>query len=361
MIITFVISTLVANIIIALVGVGMAHYSMEIMVRRYGDDFIPDMQAAALRMLLLVVVILIIFGVALYSKIYTYIITPLRGLSDATKKIAEGELDFTIDPPSRDDEIGDLCRSFENMRQRLKASAEEKIENEEMNRQLISNITHDLKTPVTAIKGYAEGMLDGLAATPEKQEKYLKTIYNKSEDLNRLINELTYYTHIDQSHIPYNFEKINLESYFKDCVEDLILELNDKNIQVNYTNELPLDSLIIADRVQLKKVINNIIGNSIKYSDKDKPWISITLKDMDSLILIEFSDNGRGISQKDLPHIFDRFFRSDTARSSSTGGSGIGLSIVQKIVLDHGGRIWATSIPGEGTTMHVEMRKYMEA
>ena len=114
----------------------------------------------------------------------------LKSLQVATKNIKEGNLDFTIDY-DEPDEMGDLCRNFEDMRKRLKESTEEKMAAEKENRALISNIAHDLKTPITAVKGYSEGILDGVADTPEKQERYIRTIYNKANEMDRLLNELT--------------------------------------------------------------------------------------------------------------------------------------------------------------------------
>ena len=246
------------------------------------------------------------------------------------------------------------------MRLRLKESTEEKRQQEKQNKELISNISHDLKTPITAIKGYMEGILDGVADTPEKMDKYIKTVYNKANDMDRLINELTLYSGIDNNRIPYNFHRINVADYFGDCVEEVGLDLESKNIELNYSNLVDPDTVIIADPEQMKKVINNIIGNSVKYMDKSKGIIDIRILDEIDAVRIEIEDNGKGIAAKDLPQIFERFYRTDASRNSSKGGSGIGLSIVKKIVEDHGGYIWATSKEGEGTCMHFVIRKYRE-
>ena len=228
------------------------------------------------------------------------------------------------------------------------------------NKELISNISHDLKTPITAIKGYVEGLLDGVADTPEKQVKYLRTIYNKANDMDRLINELTFYSKIDTNRIPYTFSKINVREYFDDCVEDIGLELGQQQIELTYENQVTYDVLVIADAEQMKRVINNIVGNSIKYMDKQERFIHIRVLDVGDFIQVEIEDNGRGIATKDLPYIFDRFFRTDTSRNSSKGGSGIGLSIVHKIMEDHGGKVWVTSKEEAGTTMYFVLRKYQE-
>ena len=133
-----------------------------------------------------------------------------------------------------------------------------------------------------------------------------------------------------------------------------------QNIRLNYSNYLVDDAVIIADPEQLRRVINNIVGNSVKYMDKDPGIISIRLRDVGDFIQVEIEDNGRGINQKDIPRIFDRFYRTDASRNSSKGGSGIGLSIVKKIIEEHGGKIWATSREGTGTTMYFVLRKYQE-
>ena len=125
-------------------------------------------------------------------------------------------------------------------------------------------------------------------------------------------------------------------------------------------NTVEVGTLIIADAEQMKRVINNIIGNSVKYMDKSKKYVQLRVMDVGDFIQVEIEDNGKGIPNKELPSIFDRFYRTDLSRNSAQGGSGIGLSIVKKIIEDHGGRIWATSKCGEGTVMHFEIRKYQE-
>ena len=206
-----------------------------------------------------------------------------------------------------------------------------------------------------------EGIIDGVADTPEKMDHYIKTIYNKTNEMTRLVNELTLYSQINTNRIPYNFNKINVADYFRDCVEDLAMELEAKNVSLQYMNYVSDDVLIIADPEQLGRVINNIISNTLKYLDKPQGLIHMRIKDVGDFIQVEIEDNGRGIAAKDLPYIFDRFYRADASRNSATGGSGIGLSIVKKIIEDHGGKIWATSKPGIGTIMYFVIRKYQVA
>ena len=307
-------------------------------------------------------VILILFFTAAILVIWTYsgIISRLRQLNKAAENIRDGNLDFSIDTKGHD-EISELSESFEAMRKRLQMNAQEKLDAEQEHRMLISNIAHDLKTPITAIKGYSEGILDGVADTPEKQERYLKTIYNKANEMNTLINELTLYSNIDTNKIPYNFHKLNVKDYFTDCMEELEMDLENQHMQLTFFNYVDEDTLMIADPEQLGRVIHNIIGNAIKYMRAEEPsFISMRIKDVGDFIQVEIEDNGKGISNKDLPYIFDRFYRADASRNSATGGSGIGLSIVKKIIEDHGGKIWATSKENVGTVMYFVLRKYQE-
>ncbi len=311
-------------------------------------------------MFISIIVVLMVTSIVLTQWIYKGVFAPINRLNVAMQNIAEGNFEYIL-ASADTNEIGELYRNYEDMRLRLKESTEEKQSNERQNRELISNISHDLKTPITAIKGYVEGIMDGVADTPEKMDRYIKTIYTKANDMNRLINELTYYSGIDSNRIPYNFHRMNLAEFFQDCVEDVGLDLESKNIELNYSNLVDPATRIIADPEQLKKVIDNIIGNSIKYIDKPKGIIDIRILDEVDAVRIEIEDNGKGIAAKDLGNIFERFYRTDASRNSAMGGSGIGLSIVKKIIEDHGGYIWATSKEGEGTCLHFVIRKYREA
>lgn len=304
-------------------------------------------------------VTLIITSSLITAWINKDIYKPLKELSAAMQHIAEGDFDYHM-TQVREDELGTLFENYEQMRLQLKENEEEKADSEKKSKELVSNISHDLKTPITSIKGYVEGIMDGVADTPEKMDKYIKTIYNKANDMDKLINELTTYSGIDSNKIPYHFHIINVSDYFSDCVEEVGLDLESKNIHLNYTNLAPADTCIVADPEQLKKVINNIIGNSIKYMGHNNGVIDIRILDEGESVKIEIEDNGKGIPAKDIGNVFERFFRSDASRNSMQGGSGIGLSIVKKIIEDHGGYVWATSKEGEGTCMHFVIRKYVK-
>lgn len=319
----------------------------------------PQIQELMMNMVILAVCILALTSLLMGVWLYTSISAPLNQLKTATNNIKAGNLDFTVQGCSVA-EINDLCEDFEDMRRRLKATTEEKMAFDKESKALISNISHDLKTPITAVKGYVEGIMDGVADTPEKIDRYIRTIYMKANEMDRLINELTFYSKIDTNRIPYTFSKIHIAGYFDDCAEELGMELENEGIELEYSCQVGADVIVIADVEQLKRVINNVIGNSIKYMDKEKQKIQIRLRDVGDFIQIEMEDNGRGIEAREVPYIFERFYRTDASRNSSKGGSGIGLSIVRKIVEDHGGKVWATSVEGQGTTIFLVLRKYQE-
>lgn len=310
-------------------------------------------------MILTATIILVFTALSVGLWIYRSIAVPLVKLKKATKNIKEGNLDFVLEVEGND-EFSQLCQDFEEMRKRLKESTEEKILMDKENKELISNISHDLKTPITAVKGYVEGIMDGVADTPEKMDRYVRTIYNKTNEMDHLINELTFYSKIDTNRIPYTFSKLNVEDYFSDCAEELGLEMETRGIELVYANYVEKGVQVIADGEQIRRVIHNIVSNAIKYMEKPRGIIQLRVKDVGDFIQVEIEDNGKGIAAKDLPYIFDRFYRTDVSRNSFKGGSGIGLSIVKKIMEDHGGKVWATSRLGIGTIMYFVLRKYQE-
>ena len=353
---------------------GIAQYQIGVIEKTYGSSGtqyksfshslqvlgkMPEVQRFMLHTGIAIVLILMLTAILLIFWIYGGIISPINKLQEAAKNVKEGNLNFEL-KAEKDDEMGQLIQTFEEMRLRLKDNAEEKLRSDKESKELISNISHDLKTPITAIKGYVEGIRDGVADTPEKMDKYIGTIYNKANEMDMLINELTLYSKIDTNRIPYNFAPIPVNAYFDDCAEDLAMELDSKNVEFGYFNYVDVGQKIIADPEQLKRVINNIVGNSLKYMERERGLINLRVKDVGDFIQVELEDNGKGIAAKDLANIFDRFYRTDASRNSSKGGSGIGLSIVKKIIEDHGGKIWATSKEGTGTVMYFVIRKYQE-
>ena len=297
-----------------------------------------------------------VIAIVMWFWIYKRILVPLDKMRIATKKIADGNFDYELDEKDFV-EIPFLYNDFEKMRIKLKENEEEKILSENAARELVSNISHDLKTPLTAIRGYVEGILDGVASSPQKVRDYLTTIYNKTNYMTKLIDELLYYSRVSGNEFSYNFEKTNVKEFFDDYVKDLYLELDTIRISFSYSANVDADTVIYIDREQIKRALNNIVANAVKYMDKEDPEIHFRVKETMDAINIRISDNGRGIDEKDLPHIFERFYRSDASRNTKLGGSGIGLSIVKKVIENHEGSVVAMSKSGVGTDIDIVLKK----
>ena len=201
-----------------------------------------------------------------------------------------------------------MCQSFEQMREQLKQSSEERVLNEKENRELISNISHDLKTPITAIKGYVEGIMDGVADTPEKMEKYVRTIYNKTNEMDLLINELTIYSKIDTNRILIISARLMWQNIFEDCVEEIGMDLDSKGIGLSYINYAEDDIVVIMDPEQIRRVIHNIISNSVKYLDKQNGFINIRVRDVGDFVSLNLRTMDEVLEIKRFYHIFLNVF-----------------------------------------------------
>lgn len=296
------------------------------------------------------------------NGLLTYIVSrgilkPIKALENAAQQIKEGNLGIEVKSESND-EIGQLCRTFEEMRCKLKESIDLQLQYEENRKELIANISHDLKTPITTIKGYTEGIMDGVADSPEKMDKYIQTIHSKAIDVDKLIDELFLFSKLDLKREPFNFEKVEITSFLQYSAEELQFDLNKLGIQVKFEAGYNQPVSVIADREKLKRVINNIVDNSVKYMDKSPGAINVSLQDNAAdTITIEIKDNGQGIPRQALSLIFDRFYRADASRNSAIQGTGLGLAIARRIIEEHGGTIWAESEEGAGTSIYFTLKK----
>jgi histidine kinase len=312
----------------------------------------------------------ILFGLCLLiligtNALLTYfmsksIIKPIDRLKTAAQFIKNGNLNHSI-KASRNDEIGQLTEAFEEMRIQLNKSFEIQKQYEENRKELIAHISHDLKTPITSIKGYIEGIRDGIADTPEKRERYIQTIYTKSVDLDHLIDELFLYSKLDLGKIPFVFEIVDIRRYLDDYIEELSFELEKRQVEVNFKFDLKDNFQVLADREKFKRVIGNIVGNSIKYMDKELKILDISLISTSKSVDIIIKDNGPGIPEESLPLIFNQFYRAEQSRNMLTGGSGLGLSIARMIIEEHQGEIKVESKLHVGTTITISLPHHIDS
>ena len=308
----------------------------------------------------ILIMILVITNGLLTYYVSRSIIRPIEKLKKAAQKIKDGDLDHTIKVSGKD-ELAQLSRDFEAMRKQLQESADLQTQYENNRKELIAHITHDLKTPITSIKGYVEGIRDGVSNSPEKMDRYLQTIYQKSIDMDLLINELFLYSKLDLKKLPFDFEEVDLKDYLIDYLEELAFDLEKKNAKLLFNYDASSSYPVKVDREKLKRVFSNIIDNSLKYMDKKTGEITISLHQSQSKIVLELADNGPGIRSESLPFIFHQFYREEGSRNKETGGSGLGLSIAGMIIEEHGGTIKAESSVGIGTKIIISFTKQVDA
>lgn len=247
---------------------------------------------------------------------------------------------------------GEINRSDE-MRAYLKESVEQRLRDEKRRRDLVTGISHDLRTPLTSITGYLEGLMDGIADTPEKRMRYLQAIKIRTGNLVSLVDSLSEYCRLDNGFryrmVETDFKKF-VEQYLETCRHDA--EQNNVTMEFIYGNETyPVQ----IDREELKRVFDNLFTNTVKYRNSEKSHILISLKRTLTGTDIElvFKDDGPGVPKDSLEQIFDSFYRVDDARAQSEQGSGIGLAVVKEIILGHGGSIHAENRKGLAIIIHL--------
>lgn len=299
-------------------------------------------------------VVFLLMNVWISYKFSRGIILPIARLKDAAILIREGDLSSEISEEG-EGEIRELSNTLELMRIKLKESVYVQQKYDDNRKFLVSSISHDLKTPVTSIKGYIEGIIDGVANTPEKMEEYLETARSKAILVNAMIDDLLLYSKLDLNQLPYHFEKSDLASYFEDCVADHKYECEKANLTLALINELQEPVQVLIDRERLKRVVQNILDNAMTYAEKANGKIDIILRETRTSAIIEIKDNGQGIPEDKLPFIFERFYQVDPSRKS---GSGLGLAIAKQIIEGHDGKIWAKSAVGEGTGIMISLKKF---
>ncbi len=271
---------------------------------------------------------------------------PINDLARAADDIKNGDLNFEVMGSSYE-EIDNLCNNFDIMRKELKRAKGREASMKSERSMLLANISHDLKTPVTSIKGYIEGIRDGIADTPEKMERYLDTIYIKANVIDDLVNNLSDFSKLELSRLNFRFEIIDINKLLNDFFKDSRLDFEKKGVKLK--NRISSDTAYVkADAEKMRRVFSNLTDNALKYSGAE-PELEVLSAGHNGGIYITISDNGIGIAEKELRNVFEGFYRVDSSRTVK--GSGLGLGIVKQIVEKHGGKIWLKSDGlGKGTT-----------
>lgn len=283
------------------------------------------------------------------------IVKPMKNLQLTTKRIASGNFTDEISYELQHSSLGTCYVELEHMRRDLQEFSIKLLDNELNRKELINYLTHDLRTPLASIRALCEGILDGIASTPEKKERYLKGILNKTDEMERLANDLFHHANIELN----GFSVYKKEEYINEVFSNIfnsckiVLESFDGKYIID--NELP-HMIVNVDAFRLEQAIINLVTNAMKYS-KSNNEITLHAYYNDPTFIIIIKDSGMGISKEDLPFIFDPFFRGEKSRSRKYGGTGLGLSIVKHIIEMHQGNVKVNSNLNKGTTFTIFLPK----
>ncbi|MFN7252698.1 MAG: sensor histidine kinase [Anaerobacillus sp.] len=314
------------------------------------DQDTGEFEKAKLQLLLLLFsmgLFTLFIGVLLTIYLTKVISKPLIKIGETTREIAKGDFDSKLSIDS-DDEVGQLAEDIRVMTKQLKEYRDSK-------QQFISHISHDLRTPITYIKGYSAVMKDAQVIDEKDWRRNLDVIYNEAKRMEHLVSDLFQLTKLEEGRIALHKEEIDLLHWLESIVATRQLMFDNHSIKCEIKGNMNEVKALI-DQQRLGQAVINLLENSIRYTPKGGT-IFINVVDKELETIIEIRDNGIGISNVDLPHIWERFYRVDKSRSRESGGSGLGLAIVKEIVEVHGGSVAVESEEGKGTSFYLKIRK----
>ncbi len=312
---------------------------------------LSDLRAGAstfLRQLLFAALGALVGGLLLAWMVARWVTRPILEISEATHAVAQGDFNRRIDLRGRQDELGRLMSAFNDM-------AADLGNLEGMRRDFVANVSHELRSPMTSINGYLQGILDGVIA-PEEQPRYIHIVLDETRRLSRLVSELLDLSRLESGNFPVELTRFDVNELIRQVLIKYEGRINERkqDVEVAFRSEA---LNVMGDPSRIEQVVTNLIDNASKFTPEGGV-ISIFTSDTGDTARVSISDNGPGISQDDLPFVFDRFYKADKAHSG--GGTGLGLSIVQKIVESHGQRITASSAPGKGATFEFTLKRAKE-
>ena len=310
----------------------------------------PRMQTEAVMISLLLIGTAAILVIASLSMVSThfqikYVLRPVNALTQAARRIEQGDFSQPVGYTGQD-EFTAVCAAFEHMQRHLLHEREKNAAYEQARTDLVAGISHDLRTPLTSVKGYIKGLRDGVANTPAKQEQYLDIAYRKACDMDVLLQRLFYFSKLETGNLPLFPVSADLGEFVRGFVRDTAGELEQQGGQF-LLRGAPCPHPVRIDTEQMYRVLANLTENALRYSGAQPLVITITIWRERDMERIRFADNGQGVAEEALPHLFEQFWRGDQSRGGKGGeGSGLGLYIVRYIVQAHGGTICARNDGG---------------
>ena len=300
----------------------------------------------------LCIAVLVIMSQIFTGNLVKHTMEPLDELAAGAKRIRENDLTEDINY-SGDIEFENVCDTFNKMQKHILREQEKNRKYEKARTDMIAGISHDLRTPLTAIRGTIKGLMDGIASTPEKQDRFLETAYRRTGEMDLLLNQLFYLSKIETGNMPITLRKIEISSFIKNYVQAKqgLMETGKEEL-VEETKEITAE--VAVDPEQLQRIFDNLLENSRKYGEKVPLKMKIGLRKTPGGILIRFSDNGVGVPENKLPHVFDEFYRVDESRNKKEG-NGLGLYIVKYLIEAMGGTVWAENEDGFVVSMELPL------
>ena len=299
-----------------------------------------------------VVLVYVISGLVLFAVTFMILQEPyiryISKISDAVQSISEGNLNTTIDVIG-DDEFSSMAANLNKMVEDIRVLMDKERESERTKNELITNVAHDLRTPLTSIIGYLELLAGNTKIPLDMQHKYIEIAYGKARRLEKLIEDLFGFTKLNYGKISMHVAQVDVVKLLGQLLEEAYPNFVEKNLSYDLQSNIPA-KIITADGNLLARLFDNLIGNAIKYG-ADGKRVLVKIHGDDDVVTVSVTNYGYVIPPDELPLIFNKFYRVEQSRSSSTGGTGLGLAIVRQVMEEHKGTITIDTAPGRGTTM----------
>ena len=304
----------------------------------------------------MIVLLYVLLGIGVFSVSFLLLqsrsMRYISRISSAMREIAEGDLNITLDVEG-DDEFADMAENLNNMVEELRQLMDRERESERTKNELITNVAHDLRTPLTSIIGYLELLSGPVKLNEEMQKKYLDITYKKSKRLQKLIEDLFGFTKLNYGKISMKVSKVDIVKLLSQMLEEFYPNFMEKNLAYELQSNVTA-KVITADGNLLARLFDNLINNAIKYGSEGKKII-VKVDATDTVVTVSVTNFGYVIPKEELPLLFEKFYRVEQSRSVNTGGTGLGLAIAKNIVDMHGGTIGATS-DLNGTVFTVKLK-----
>lgn len=297
---------------------------------------------------------LCIAGLVAVSQLFTrnlanYIMKPLDALTEGASRIKDNRLTENI-TYTGDIEFEQVCEAFNEMQEHLQSEQDKNRRYEKARTDMIAGISHDLRTPLTAVRGAVKGLLDGVVSTPEQKEHFLQTAYRRTGDMDILLNQLFYLSRMETGNVPFSMQEVKLDDFVRNYVrgkQDFLEPLEELTAQPG-----AVQAIVQADPEQLNRILDNLLENSRKYAKAVPLKMKVTLQGTDKGVRLGFHDNGGGVMPEELPKIFEQFYRADASRNQKKG-NGLGLYIVKYLTEAMGGQVYAQN--EEGLAVYLEL------